>query len=206
MHGQECARSAATARPKPCPNPITHPVEGGSCNDYDYVCGDPVNGFDLDGRCGVFGNPFKPCGLLRIDSFDAFGPWATDAGTNFEYDATGRLRAAKIKDHALDYDFADSGGCGPQTAAGRNGNRTSVIDNAGTPTTYCYDHADRLVSSSDPAVGTLAYDSHGNTTTLGTQTLIYDGADRHLETKLRPVPWRPITDSEVPLPPLRAVA
>jgi hypothetical protein len=27
-------------------------VEGGSCNDYDYVCGDPVNGFDLDGRKG----------------------------------------------------------------------------------------------------------------------------------------------------------
>ncbi|MBW3557832.1 MAG: hypothetical protein KY454_12945, partial [Actinobacteria bacterium] len=30
------------------------PVEGGSCNDYDYVCGDPVNGFDLDGTCFVF--------------------------------------------------------------------------------------------------------------------------------------------------------
>ena len=29
------------------------PVEGGSCNDYDYVCGDPVNGSDLDGRCGT---------------------------------------------------------------------------------------------------------------------------------------------------------
>jgi hypothetical protein len=28
------------------------PVAGGSCNDYDYVCGDPVNGFDLDGRKG----------------------------------------------------------------------------------------------------------------------------------------------------------
>jgi RHS repeat-associated protein len=28
------------------------PVEGGSCNDYDYVCGDPVNGLDLDGNRG----------------------------------------------------------------------------------------------------------------------------------------------------------
>lgn len=28
----------------------SNPVEGGSCNDYDYVCGDPVNGLDLDGR------------------------------------------------------------------------------------------------------------------------------------------------------------
>ncbi|MEW2382001.1 RHS repeat-associated core domain-containing protein [Micromonospora sp. NPDC047707] len=28
------------------------PVDGGSCNDYDYACADPVNQFDLDGqRC-----------------------------------------------------------------------------------------------------------------------------------------------------------
>ena len=27
------------------------PVEGGSCNDYEYVCGDPVNLADLSGEC-----------------------------------------------------------------------------------------------------------------------------------------------------------
>lgn len=26
------------------------PIEGGNCNDYDYVCGDPVNQTDLDGK------------------------------------------------------------------------------------------------------------------------------------------------------------
>lgn len=31
----------------------SHPVEGGSCNDYDYVCGDPVNGRDLTGLRGT---------------------------------------------------------------------------------------------------------------------------------------------------------
>jgi hypothetical protein len=36
-------------------------VEGGSANAYDYSNGDPVNGRDLDGRCGFFGNPFKRC-------------------------------------------------------------------------------------------------------------------------------------------------
>jgi hypothetical protein len=30
-------------------------VEGGSCNDYDYVCGEPINSFDLDGRMNVKG-------------------------------------------------------------------------------------------------------------------------------------------------------
>lgn len=45
-----------------CPRDMpVDPVEGGSANDYDYVGGDPVNGLDLDGRCG-FGNPFKKCG------------------------------------------------------------------------------------------------------------------------------------------------
>ena len=29
------------------------PVEGGSCNDYDYACGDPVNGLDLSGLRGT---------------------------------------------------------------------------------------------------------------------------------------------------------
>ncbi|MFJ6985648.1 MULTISPECIES: DNRLRE domain-containing protein [unclassified Streptomyces] len=44
----------------------TDPVFGGNCNAYDYVCADPVNGTDLDGRCGAFGNPFKECDKWRI--------------------------------------------------------------------------------------------------------------------------------------------
>jgi RHS repeat-associated protein len=27
----------------------TDPVEGGSCSDYDYVCGSPLDRLDLDG-------------------------------------------------------------------------------------------------------------------------------------------------------------
>jgi hypothetical protein len=32
------------------------PAEGGSCNDYDYVCADPVNAFDLTGTVCFHGH------------------------------------------------------------------------------------------------------------------------------------------------------
>jgi len=51
--------------PKPCPNSHTHPVEGGSCNDYDYVCGDPVNSTDVGGTC--FGMGCARSWLLQRD-------------------------------------------------------------------------------------------------------------------------------------------
>jgi hypothetical protein len=49
-------------------------------------------------------------------------------------------------------------------------------------TSYCYDAADKLVSSTNPRYGTITYDVRGNTTTLGHQALAYDGADRHVST------------------------
>ena len=39
------------------------PVAGGSCNDYDYTCSDPVNGRDIDGTTS---RPLSPLGI---------GPW-----------------------------------------------------------------------------------------------------------------------------------
>ena len=107
----------------------------------------------------------------RIDGSDAFADWRCDesTGANFEYDAAGRLEVARVAAQTLDYGFATSGGCGTQDGPGRNANRSSVSLNAGPPTTYCYDRADRLTSSSDGAVGSPTYDSHGNAETLGTQ-------------------------------------
>jgi RHS repeat-associated protein len=124
-----------------------------------------------------------------IDGTDAYpgtGGFGAAGSQNFSYDATGRLTQARVPGQVLDYGYGANGAsCAFSSAsAGRSTNRSSVTVNGGTPTSYCYDRADRLVSSSDTAVGTPVYDSHGNTTTLGTQTLIYDGADRHMETKV----------------------
>lgn len=49
-------------------------------------------------------------------------------------------------------------------------------------TTYCYDNADRLVTTSEPGVGTVTYDGHGNTTSIWGEQRTYDATDRHRST------------------------
>ncbi|HET7718854.1 MAG TPA: hypothetical protein VFK43_02725, partial [Acidimicrobiales bacterium] len=74
---------------------------------------------------------------------------AASPASSYTYDGPGRLKTATRPGHAVVYDFAESGGCGPAADAGKNTNRTSVSDNGGTPTTHCYNHADQLTSSTD---------------------------------------------------------
>jgi hypothetical protein len=45
---------------------------------------------------------------------------------------------------------------------------------------YCYDGADRLLSTTRAGYGSLAYDDRGNTTTIDGETLGYDSSDRHI--------------------------
>jgi RHS repeat-associated protein len=66
--------------------------------------------------------------------------------------------------------------------AGANTNRTAVTDNGGTPSPTATTRPTNLSSSSDASVGTPTYDPHGNTVTMGAQTLTYDGSDRHVAT------------------------
>lgn len=124
----------------------------------------------------------------------------TTASSTYSYDAAGRLIAALIPGHSLQYDFAASAGCGANPAAGRNGNRTRYTDTttAGTvrTTAYCYDNADRLtattvnnpepgaapITSTALTAANLRYDAAGNTTTLADQTLAFDAAGRHAST------------------------
>lgn len=104
---------------------------------------------------------------------------------SFTYDLAGRLTNATIGTNTYAYGFGNqSGSCASGTNAnsGKNSNRTSQTIN-GVTTTYCYDYADRLVSSSDPLANGAQYDSHGNMTAIGTGTtplyMYYDSSDRN---------------------------
>nr|WP_198151809.1 PA14 domain-containing protein [Kibdelosporangium sp. MJ126-NF4] len=108
------------------------------------------------------------------------------ANYSYTYDTGGRLTAATVPHHQLTYRFDQADGCGPNKAAGKNTNRTAFTDSRdGAPavtTTYCYDDADRLLSTNGGTTLAFAYDNHGNTVKVGTDTLGYDSTDRHMST------------------------
>jgi len=129
---------------------------------------------------------YNIAGDVIDESFDGVDPYT--AGANYSYDSMGRLTAAHVPGHTLAYGFGNSSDCEAQVDtnayyAGQNTNRTSITDN-GTTTQWCYDHADRLVASITGSTlnDDVAYDDHGNTTTFGTNTLVYDSSDRHIAT------------------------
>ena len=128
---------------------------------------------------------------------------STSYSSTYAYDTAGRLTSAVIPGHTLTYAFGATSGCGPNTAAGLSGNRTGATDVWTAPgqsalttsTVYCYDWADRLVSSSVtgaiPDATTVAdgltasevvYDVRGNTVRLGDMQFSYDAVNRHVGT------------------------
>ncbi|MDQ1500885.1 MAG: hypothetical protein QOI86_4225 [Actinomycetota bacterium] len=110
---------------------------------------------------------------------------ANSGGDNYLYDATGRLTTAQLPGTTYAYDYGTSSGC-TAPDAGKNTNRSTLTvtgTGAGT-TSYCYDQADRLVSSTDHASGTVVYDDHGNNTQLGSEILDFDASDRHVRTEV----------------------
>jgi hypothetical protein len=58
-------------------------------------------------------------------------------------------------------------------------------DGALGTTTYCFDADGKLTSTSDTRHPTVAYDDRGDTLTLGAETLVFDGANRHVATSRR---------------------
>ena len=128
---------------------------------------------------------------------------STSYSSTYGYDTAGRLVSATIPGHKLTYGFGSSGGCGPNAAAGMSGNRTGLTDvwtapgqaAVTTTTKFCFDWADRLLSSTVtgavPGATTVAdglaasevvYDGRGNTVRLGDMQFSYDAANRHIGT------------------------
>jgi RHS repeat-associated protein len=123
---------------------------------------------------------------------DAFN--GSSVTNTYAYDKSGRLLEAvidKVK-HTYGYAASNTSTCSQASAnlnAHKNGNRTSYSRiNTSTSqlvssATYCYDQADRLISSSDPQIGAPTYDDHGNTVMLagnGTPiNLTYDASDNN---------------------------
>src|SRR6218665_3098805 len=121
----------------------------------------------------------------------------------YTFDRVGRLTRADLPGVVLSYGYADTVGCEHNTA-GANNNRTSSTitptsahHGSAMVTSYCYDHADRLTSTTvtNPLPGTgavgqslppaaISYDSHGNTTRLADQILEYDSNDHHTTTTI----------------------
>ncbi|MBN8785280.1 MAG: hypothetical protein J0G98_19630, partial [Terrimonas ferruginea] len=134
-------------------------------------------------------------GRVIDQSTNGFDP--RTGGQNYVYDGAGRLTEAWTAARSsggtyssvhTQYGFGTaSGSCasGTQAQAGKNSNRTSMVVGDGgsaVTTSYCYDAADRLVSTSEPGVGAPSYDGHGNTVEIWGETRGYDSTDRHLTT------------------------
>lgn len=91
---------------------------------------------------------------------------------SYTYDKAGRLASANVAGRQYGYGFgAQDSSCnalpGSNANSGKNANRTSQTSE-GVVTVYCYDQADRLISSSDATLTNPQYDAHGNTTSIGT--------------------------------------
>lgn len=125
-------------------------------------------------------------GMILSDT-TAFG--SSSSTWDYTYDLADRLTAASstgtIGSNSYTYSFgAESNTCptGTNPNAGMDGNRTSETIN-GTTTTYCYNDADQLTASSNPALDAATYDSHGNTLSLGDSgeltSFTYDSSDRN---------------------------
>jgi RHS repeat-associated protein len=100
---------------------------------------------------------------------------------NYTYDGASRLtQADDTQGGTLDssYSYAASPSC-PSQNAGENTNRTSVTIGS-TTTSYCYNNADQLVSSTTGGTTSTnyAYNERGDQTTDNNNTYTWDSSDR----------------------------
>jgi RHS repeat-associated protein len=165
----------------------------GQMNNVTYAnASSDALGYDSDGRLAstiITGaasttgerDTLSPAGRLTYQEVYTPSGFAyangTPNGTNpeYTYDAAGRLTQADLPAATYNYGFAATSGC-PDNNAGENTNRTTltVTGNGAGTTSYCYDNADRLVSTTSIPATQISYDAHGNATREGDQTFTYN--------------------------------
>lgn len=130
--------------------------------------------------------------VIRATTGDVISGTELGQAKSYIYDSAGRLTGATVAGNTYTYGYgAQDSSCaaGTNSIAGKDSNRTSQTVN-GVATTYCYDYADRLVSSSNALYNTPQYDSHGNTTQIGSGSTItsfgYDSSDRNVSISEQP--------------------
>jgi RHS repeat-associated protein len=123
--------------------------------------------------------------IVRSQNGDIVSGTENSQAKSYTYDKAGRLTNATIGTNTYTYGFgAQDASCaaGTNPNSGKNANRTTQTINGGT-TKYCYDYADRLVSSTDPLANNVQYDARGNITAIGSGTtplrLLYDSSNRN---------------------------
>lgn len=162
-----------------------------------YPAGVALSNISRDTLGRENGTTFSVNGQQYSDSIERYVSGDVKQGAengttkSYRYDNAGRLTGATIGGNTFAYEFgAQDVSCenvaGYNPTAGKNGNRTKMTVN-GVVTTYCYDMADRLVSSSDSTLTDAHYDGHGNTTSLGDANnkteFSYDASDRNTKIK-----------------------
>lgn len=122
-------------------------------------------------------------GIIQDETIETGAPTFVDAnpsGPNYTYDTAGRLTTAHTPGNIATYGYTATTGCAANDA-GRNTNRTTVTYSTGGGSgSYCYDHADRLLSAPGAAPGAITYNDRGHTTSYAGQNLIWDAAGRHI--------------------------
>ncbi|HET7302106.1 MAG TPA: PA14 domain-containing protein, partial [Candidatus Saccharimonadales bacterium] len=120
--------------------------------------------------------------VTRATTGDIVSGTENGVAKSYSYDKAGRLTAATIGSNTYSYGFGTQAAtCGVSPGnvnSGKSSNRTSQVIN-GANTTFCYDNADRLITSSDATLTNPSYDSHGNMTKIGTTNFTYDSSDRN---------------------------
>ncbi len=130
--------------------------------------------------------------LVRSQSGQILSKTLNNEQSTYSYDKAGRLIQANLPNRSYSYSFDAPTNCtnaATNQNSHKNSNRsklTQVVNGVTTTTTYCYDNADRLLSSSDTKLTDPQYDTHGNTTRIGTNPytyLTYDSSDRNISIK-----------------------